>query len=150
MANVEFFEHTEENIVPLTDEAGNEVRFYQAACIESDGEFYALMQPAQNLPDISGDEAVIFKLTEDGDGGDIFAPIESEELLNKIFDIYLKAAADEFGFDGDGDGDGDGCDCGCGCGCDGGDEFEDEDGFDGGDEDGCGDPDCGCGCGHGH
>ncbi len=46
-------------------------------------------------PGVEDDEAVIFKIVEENEETDLFVPLESEELMEKIFDEYLKAAAEE-------------------------------------------------------
>ena len=53
---------------------------------------------------------VIFRLEEDENGEDLFVPIEDENLLNEVYEEYVRMAEEE-----------DECGCGCGChedGCD--------------------------------
>ncbi|MDR1092997.1 MAG: DUF1292 domain-containing protein [Clostridiales bacterium] len=129
---VEFFDRVPENIIPLRDgDSEKEVQFYQVACVDMDGEFYALLEPVEDLPDISVGEVAVFRLQEDKDtDSDLLLPVENETTMRRVFDAYLKAAADE----------------GCGCGADGCEDCADAAGADDGCGDGC---DCGC-CGHAH
>lgn len=90
--NVEIFDDGE--VITLFDDKEKPVNFTQVACVDYEGEFFALLQPAEKIEGISEDEVVIFKLQE-GKDNDMFVPVDSEELLNKVFEQYLKAAADE-------------------------------------------------------
>ncbi len=127
--NVEIFDDGE--IITLYDDKEKPVNFTQVACVEYEGNLFVLLQPAEKLEGIAEDEVVIFKL-EEGKDNDMFVPVDSEETLNRVFEQYLKAAADD-----------ESCGCGCddedceGCGHDHGDNGKEED-------------ECGCGCGHGH
>lgn len=102
--NVELIE--EEEIVTLYDDQNKPVDFYEVACVEFEENFYALLQPVKPISGISDDEVIIFKLEEQEDDTDLFLPVDNEELLEKVFNEYIKAVADEEG------------NCGCGCGKD--------------------------------
>ena len=118
--NVELID---DDIITLYDDNNKPVEFYQVACVEYEDEFYALLQPVEPMEGLGEDEALIFKLVEqEDDDSDLFVPVEDEELLNAVFDEYLRAVAD------------DACGCGChDCDCDGDCDC---------DHDGCGDCDC--------
>lgn len=122
--NVELID---DDIITLYDDDNKPVEFYQVACVEYEDEFYALLQPVEPMEGLGEDEALIFRLVEQEDGeSDLFVPVEDEELLNAVFDEYLRASADEESCCGCHDC-GDGCDCDGDCDCD---------------HDGCGDCDC--------
>lgn len=96
---VEFID--DEEIVTLYDDQGNPVDFYEIAVIEYEDNLYALLQPAEELEGVGDDEAIICRIEEQDDETDVFMPVDSEELMQKVFDEYLKAV-DECG-----------CDCEC-------------------------------------
>ncbi len=100
-AHVEIYD---DSVVELFDENDKSVEFREIASIELDGKFYELLQPVEPLDGIGEDEAVIFEYTE-GDTPDErnFTPLFDEELLERVFNEYLKASSE--------------CDCGCDC-CD--------------------------------
>lgn len=99
-ANVEIFE--EDSVIELFDEEEKAVQFREIASIELDGKFYELLQPVEPLEGIGEDEAVIFEYTEDESGEERnFTPLFDEQLLERVFNEYLKAVSD-------------GCDC-CDC-----------------------------------
>lgn len=113
--NVEIF--TEDNVITLFDDADKPVEFFEVAAVEYEEHFYELLLPASPIEGIEEDEAVIFEYTYSEDGNDkIFSPIDDEELLEKIFELYIQAAADFDASEQGGCGTDSGC-SGCGCGC---------------------------------
>ena len=97
--NCEIFD--EEDIITLQDEQGNPIKFVEVACVEYEEEFYVLLSPAEEVEGIGEDEVIICKLEDQDDETQLIVPVEDEELMQKVFDEYLRTA-DE---------------CGCGC-CD--------------------------------
>ena len=77
--NVEIIE--EDEIVTLYDDENNPVDFYEVACVEYENDFYALLEPVEEMEGIE-------------DGEDLFLPVESEELLNAVFEEYLRVASE--------------------------------------------------------
>lgn len=124
--DVEVFD--DEEVITLTDDAGNPVDFYEVACIEYKGEFYALMQPVEPMEGLGEDEALIFKVREEDEENDVFEPVYDESVMEAVFNEYLNAMAeagdccdceDCCGHHHDHDCDcGDDCDCGCDDDCD--------------------------------
>ena len=97
--NVEIMEDDE--IVTLYDDNNEPVDFYEVACVEYKDDYYALLEPGEEMEGLEDGDVLIFKLEEQEDGTDLFMPVEDETLLNEVFDEYLKAVADHE------------CDCGC-------------------------------------
>ena len=96
--NVDIIE--EDEIVTLYDDNEQPVDFYEVAVVEYENDFYALLEPVEEMEGIEEGEVLIFKLEEQDDGTDMFLPVDDEELLDKVFEEYLRTAED------------------CGCGCD--------------------------------
>lgn len=122
--NVEIFE--EENVITLYDEEENPVEFYEIACVELNDKYYGLMQPVEPMEGLGEDEAVIFEIqqAEDGSEEDFFVPLYDEEILEAVFNEYMKAVSS--------------CECGCGeCDCD-------DCGEECGDDCDCEDHECSC------
>lgn len=103
----ENIELIEDEVITLYDENNNPVDFEEVAVVEYDGEFYALLQPVEPMEGLGEDEAIIFKIVQKDEETDEFEPVTDENVLNAVFNEYLKAEA-EFA---------DGCDC-CDCDCD--------------------------------
>lgn len=116
----------EDETITLYDEKGNPVEFYEVACVEYQGEFYALMCPKEPMEDLADDEALIFKVKEVDEEDVSFEQVMDEDVLQAVFNEYLNALPDD-------------CDCDHDCDCDGECDCEHEH-----------DHDCGCGCGHKH
>lgn len=142
MEEKEFDEEMEGDIVELESEDGETVKFQHVATIDYKGDWYVLFSPVEAIEGVEEDEAVIFKLGTDENGGDVFLPVEDDELLDAVYDEYVKIMEEE-----------DEWECGCedcskadGCACKDKPEEEcDCDSCTDGREDSC---DCGCKEGH--
>ncbi|WP_243413512.1 DUF1292 domain-containing protein [Pseudoflavonifractor phocaeensis] len=82
-----------DNIVSLTDENGNEVRFEFLDLVEYDGGEYVVLL---SEGDDSG-EVVILKLIETGDE-ETYAGVEDEEILHEVFQRFKEKYKDQFDF----------------------------------------------------
>ncbi len=83
----------EPEMITLYDEDGNEVELELLDVIEYDGESYAVMLPPDD------DEVIIMLLEELNDEEDTYAPVEEEDKLNAVFDIFKEKFKDEFDFE---------------------------------------------------
>ena len=80
----------EEDIITLTSEDGEQIDFYHEATIEYEGQWFVFLYPVEAMSEIGEDEIVIFKLVKNDDGEDALEPIEDEELLDKVYEEYVK------------------------------------------------------------
>lgn len=86
----------EDYIVELTDEDGVTTAFEYQATIELDGEEYiVLMAPPEEDEDEDEGGVVIMKIEEDENGEDMYVSIEDEDLLQKVFDLFLEHLDEE-------------------------------------------------------
>lgn len=121
--NVEIF--TEDNIITLYDDQDQPIEFYEIASVEYEERFYELLQPAAPIEGIDEDEAVIFEYTVNDDETEkVFKPIDDEELLEKVFELYVSAAADFDATEAQESGCSPSACASCGCGCGGHDDEE--------------------------
>lgn len=90
--NTEIFDDDE--IVTLTDDEGNEIDFYEVACVEYEDNFYGLLEPVNEMEGLEEGDVLIFRIVEQENGEDSFEPVEDEDLLNAVFEQYMRAAAD--------------------------------------------------------
>lgn len=93
--NMEMFDEMDNTIV-LIDEEGNEVNFEFLDLVEYEGQDYAVLIPADE-EDESG-EVVILKVEAINDEEDAFEAVESEEILQAVFNIFKERFKDEFKF----------------------------------------------------
>lgn len=86
-------EEYEPEMVTLTDEDGNTVELEFLDVIEYEGDSYAVMLPPDD------DEVVIMLLEELNDEEDAYAPVEDDETLTAVFEIFKEKFKDEFNFE---------------------------------------------------
>lgn len=79
----------DDEIIVMVDEEGKEVEFTHIATLDYNDEWYIYVQPVE-LGDMDEDEMFIFKIEEDENGNDLFTPVEDEDLLDKLYQEYLK------------------------------------------------------------
>lgn len=79
----------DDEIIVMVDEEGKEVEFTHIATLDYNDEWYIYVQPVE-LGDMDEDEMFIFKIEEDENGNDLFTPVEDEDLLEKLYQEYLK------------------------------------------------------------
>lgn len=144
----------DDGVVQLINEDGDALDFFFVASLPYKDNWYAFFQPAEEMEDIDEDEIVVFRIVEDESGNDTFEPIEDEQLLDEVYEEYVrrhKEYLQEQGIDFD-----EGCDCEhehCGCGhehCDCDDDCDCDGECDGECDCKDDDDDCDCGCHHHH
>ncbi|MFZ7133867.1 MAG: DUF1292 domain-containing protein [Eubacteriales bacterium] len=72
-----------DNTIVLLDEEGNEIEFELVITIEKEGKEYALLK---NVEDDSEDMYAFF--IDEDDEGDVLIPIEDDEEIQEIQDVY--------------------------------------------------------------
>lgn len=80
----------QDEIIVLQDEDGKEIEFNHIATLDYNDEWYIYLQPVELEDGMEDDEMFIFKIEEDKDGNDLFNPVEDEDLLQKLYEEYLK------------------------------------------------------------
>ncbi|MDE5721187.1 MAG: DUF1292 domain-containing protein [Clostridia bacterium] len=78
-------EFEEPELIELIDEQGKVINFKLLDVTEYKGVKYTLLLAAEPNEEIAEDEVVIFRLNEKEE---TLEPVESEELLQEIFDFY--------------------------------------------------------------
>ena len=82
----------ESELIELIDEQGKVINFKLLDVTEYKGVKYTLLLAAEPNEEIAEDEVVIFRLNEKDE---TLEPVESEELLQEIFDFYQQEADGE-------------------------------------------------------
>ena len=87
-----------DNIIALTDEEGNEVKFEFLDLVELDGEEYVVVLPTEDEEE--NDEVVILKVedTEGEEDMESYVSVDDEETLNTVFEMFKEKFKDEFNF----------------------------------------------------
>ena len=102
------------DIVELVDDDGNTLKFVHVATIDYENKWYVFFSPTEEVEGVTTDEVVIFRLDSDKEGKDVFSPIEDEELLQKVYDEYVKIMEEDEETE-ENECKGTGCDGCCGC-----------------------------------
>ena len=91
-------EELDDNMVTLTDENGEEVKFEFLDLIEYEGNEYVVLLPAEETDEAG--EVVILQLedSEEDSEEESYTSVEDEETLNKVFEIFKDKFKDEFDF----------------------------------------------------
>ena len=77
-------------IVLYNEERDTDEEFYHLATLDVDEKWYVVLKPVEKLPDIEDDEVLIYEIRESDSGEDIFAAIEDEEVLDKVFNAFVE------------------------------------------------------------
>ncbi len=100
MADIEKNEVIEENIIVLFDEEENkEISCEWLDSVEYEGKQYAVVIPV----DDEDGTVLIMEMIPDDESDDeeawLFAGVEDNDVLNKVYDIFKENNADEFDFE---------------------------------------------------
>ncbi len=90
-----------DNIVILNDEDGNEVKFEFLDIVELDDEQYVVLLPVTEDDEEDEGEVVILKVEDNDDENsdeESYVSVDSEETLNKVFEIFKEKFKDDFDF----------------------------------------------------
>ena len=83
-------EFAEDDLITLLDANGNEIDFVEIAGIAYKGNFYAILQPVEQLEGMEDDEALVFKVSATEDGENKFEIELDDEIINAVFDEYTR------------------------------------------------------------
>lgn len=87
----ELMEMDDDDVITLfNDETKEEEDFYHVATIDYKNEWYIFLHPVEPTEEIGEDEVIIYRLDVDEEGNDLFTPLESDELLNEVYQEYVK------------------------------------------------------------
>lgn len=92
---------SDEEIVELTGDAGDVLKFYHIGTIEYKGGWFVFFQPAEPKDGVDPDEVVIFKI-ENEKGEDVLKPVEDGELLEQVYEEFMREYDEEEGEQGNG------------------------------------------------
>ena len=76
------------NIIEMQDENGNVLSFEHLLTFEVEDNFYIAFTPIGKFEDFEEGEVLIMRIEDDDDHGDVYMPIESEEELNELWEIF--------------------------------------------------------------
>ena len=87
-----------DNIVVLVDDEGQELKFEVLDIIEYEGSEYAAGLEADKEEEAE-DTVLIMRIVHANEEEDILEPVENEEVLQAVFEIFKEHMEDEFEFE---------------------------------------------------
>lgn len=79
-----------EELITLTSSDGDQVDFLEIAGIPIDENFYTILKPVEVIEGMTEDDVLVFKVEETENGDSNFSLERDEEVLNKIYQEYLR------------------------------------------------------------
>lgn len=77
-----------ENIIEMVDEEGGVFEFEYLMTFEVDGDYFLAFTPFEATGDFNVGDVLIMRIGEDEDGEEVYLPIESQEELDELWDIF--------------------------------------------------------------
>jgi uncharacterized protein YrzB (UPF0473 family) len=90
------------DMIELMDDEGNKLSFEHLLTFEVENDFFIAITPTDDMEDFKEGEVLIMRVSDDGEDGEVYTPIESEEELNSLWEIFKQLYYEE---------DEDGCCC---------------------------------------
>ncbi len=87
--NIQDIEEDDDIIVLHNETTDKDEEFFHLATLDVDERWFVVMKPVEKLDDIADDEVLIYEIVEDENGEDTFAPIEDEDLLERVFSEFM-------------------------------------------------------------
>jgi hypothetical protein len=81
-------EYATDDIVTLVGPDGNNIDFIEIAGIAHKGEFYAILQPVELFEGMEDNEALVFHVSRDEEGNDMFNVVIDDEIIDAVFAEY--------------------------------------------------------------
>lgn len=89
-----------DNMILLQDERGRDIPFEFLDLLEYEGKEYVVLLPAEDDGTGENDEVVILEVLPVQENPDLeqYVSVESEEILNAVFEIFKEKFKDAFNF----------------------------------------------------
>jgi len=78
----------EENIIEMLDDEGKVLQFEHLLTFEVEDDFFIAFTPIEKMDEFDVGEVLIMRIQEDGENGDMYLPIESEQELDELWEIF--------------------------------------------------------------
>ena len=88
----------DDDVIELTDDEGNTVRFNYLTTVDHEGSLYVLVTEDDGDEESEEADVVILKIEKDeATGEDIYVTVDDEEVGNAVFDKFMQMLNDEDG-----------------------------------------------------
>ncbi|MGI6153983.1 MAG: DUF1292 domain-containing protein [Christensenellaceae bacterium] len=85
----------EAGIIELMDDEGNVMKFEHLLTFEVEDQFFVAFTPTEKFEEFDVGEVLIMRIEEDENDEDMFVPIETEEELDKLWEIFQQLYYEE-------------------------------------------------------
>ena len=96
-SNTASFTTNDDSVVTLKSANGEDVQFIEIAGIGHKGNFYAILQPVEQLEGMADDEALVFKVSRAANGDDSFEIVLDDDIIDAVFAEYDRLYEQENG-----------------------------------------------------
>ena len=90
------------DLIEMQDEDGNVMKFEHLLTFEVDDQFYVAFTPVEKMEEFDVGEVLIMRIQE-ADEGDIYLPIETEQELDELWNIFQQLYYEDDEEDGEGE-----------------------------------------------
>ena len=77
-----------ENVFEMVDEDGGVYEFEHLLTFAVEDEYFLAFSPIEDMEEFSVSDVLIMRIGEDEDGEEVYLPIESNEELQELFEIF--------------------------------------------------------------
>lgn len=89
-----FMDENNTDTITLYSDKNEKVEFEQIAVVPYKEGTYAILKPIEEIDDVEEDEAFVFEILDDGEGGFI-EMVEDEDIIANVFEEYYKMLDEE-------------------------------------------------------
>lgn len=83
-----------ENVFEMVDEDGGVYEFEHLLTFAVEDEYFLAFSPVEEMEEFSVSDVLIMRIGEDIDGEEVYLPIESDEELQELFEIFKEIYED--------------------------------------------------------
>jgi uncharacterized protein YrzB (UPF0473 family) len=76
------------DLIELLDDEGKKLSFEHLLTFEVEEDFFIAITPVAEMEDFKEGEVLIMRVNDDGEDGEVYTPIESQEELDKLWEIF--------------------------------------------------------------
>lgn len=84
-----------ENIIELIDEDDEILEFELLATFEVNGEYFIAFTPVEDMEEYQVGDVLIMRIGEDESGEELYLPIDSQEELDALWEIFQEVYFDD-------------------------------------------------------
>ncbi|HQC54132.1 MAG TPA: DUF1292 domain-containing protein [Clostridia bacterium] len=88
-------DNTTEEVIVLVGDQGDELEFIEIAVVELGDKVYICVEPAEPMEGFLDGDLLIFEISLNEEGEEVFLPIQDQEEVDAVFQEFLKMQNEE-------------------------------------------------------